>query len=309
MRKTLWIALFALLAAGLGWSQALSRVTGRVLSTGGEGIGGVKIAISQKDSSNYSKEIVSSDNGTYEVSFTDGTKVYVFELSADGYLGLKEEVKPKIFASMEHDFTLKTRAEVEEQMRQEEMKKNPHLASFEKGRQAYLAQDLKGARAAFEECVKVKPDYTRAILILADIDMQEGRLDDAIGRAEKSMGSSDEETAVALRILINAYMQKGKKDKVKEYQKRLEEIQPDSPESLYNKAAALLNQQDDAGAKPLLEKVIEINPDFADAYYELGFIYLRQEDYVKCKSTFETFLKLVPEGEKADMARETIKWL
>ncbi len=309
MRKVPWIVICVFLAAGPGFGQALSRVTGKIANTAGEGIAGAKISITMKDSSAYTKEVVSGETGVYEVSFTDGTKVYVFEISAEGYLGLKEEVKPKIFASIERDFSLKTRQEMEEQFRQEEMKKNPHLAFFEEGRQAFVAGDLAAARKAFEECLKVKPDYTKASVLLADIDLKENKVDAAIARAEKTLGASDEEAVVSLRILISAYSQKGKKDKVKEYQKRLELLEPDSPESLFNKAAELLNKKDDAGAKPLLEKAVEINPDFADAHFELGFIYLREEDYAKCKSTFETFLKLVPEGEKAEMAKETVKWL
>jgi len=309
MRKILWVSFCVLLAAGLGLGQALSRVTGKVTNTKGEGVAGVKISITQKDSAQFSKEITTDADGTYEVSFTDGTKVYVFTLSADGYIGFKEDVKPKIFASMEHDFTIKTREEVEKLLRAEEMKKNPHLALFEEGRQAYLAGNLVAARKAFDECLKAKPDFTKVNVFLADIDLKENKLDEAIARAEKTMGGPDEEKVIALRILINAYQQKGKKDKAMECQKQLEVLQPDSPESLYNKAVEFLNKKDDAGAKPLLEKAIEVDSEFSEAYYELGFIYLREGDMAKSKATFETFLKLSPTGEKAETAKETIKWL
>jgi len=309
MRKALWFSACALLIAGLGMGQALSRVTGKVTNTKGEGVPGVKISIIQKDSTQYSKEIVTAADGSFEVSFTDGTKVYQFQLAADGYLGLKEEVKPKIFASMEHNFTLKTRQEVEKQIQEEEMKKNPHLAFFEQGRQAYLAGDLAAARKAFEECLKAKPDFSKVNVFLADIDLKEGKLDDAIAKAEKSLTASNEEKVIGLRILVNAYMKKGKKDKAQEYQKQLEVLEPKSAEALYNKAVEFLNKKDDAGAKPLLEEAIGVNAEFPDAYYELGFIYLREGDMAKSKATFQTFLKLVPTGEKADTAKETIKWL
>ena len=309
MRKVLWIfACFSLLA-GLGFGQALSRVTGKVMNTKGEGIPGVKINITQKDSTQYSKEIVSEADGSFEVSFTDGTKVYLFVLSVDGYLGFKEDVKPKIFASMEHNFTLKTREEVEKAQQAEEMKKNPHLAFFEQGRQAYLAGDMAAARQAFEECLKAKPDYTKVYVFLADIDLKEGKLDEAMAKAEKVLDASKEEKVIALRILVNANQKKGKKDKAQEYQKLLETLEPESAEALYNKAVEFLNKKDDAGAKPLLEKAVQVNPEFADSFYELGFIYLREGDMAKSKSTFESFLKLVPTGEKAETAKETIKWL
>ena len=141
------------------------------------------------------------------------------------------------------------------------MKKNPHLAFFEQGRQAYLAGDLAAARKAFDECLKAKPDFSKVNVFLADIDLKEGKLDDAIAKAEGVLGGSTTKRWCGLRILINANQKKGKKDKVQEYQKATGVLQPESAEALYNKAVDLLNTKDDAGAKPLLEKAVEINPD------------------------------------------------
>jgi Tfp pilus assembly protein PilF len=309
MKKILWSALGVVLAAGLCQAQALSRVQGTITDSQGQGVPAVKISITMKDQPTWKKEVSGDAKGNYEVSFTDGTKLYLFELTAEGFIPLKEEVKPKIFASLEHHFTMKTKKEAEELLRQQERSQNPHLVLFEEGRKAYLSGDMAAARKSLEECLKAKPDFTKASIFLADIDLKEGKADEAIARAEKALNGPDEEKAVALRILIAAYGQKGKKEKVAEYQTRLQTLQPDSPESLFNQAAELLNKKDDAGAKPLLEKAVEINPEFADAWYELGFIYLREGDMAKCKSTFETFLKLVPTGEKAETAKETIKWL
>lgn len=319
MKKFLWIAVGVLFLSGLGLGQALSRVYGAITDGQGKPVPDVKITITMKDQPTWKKEVAGDAKGNYEVSFTDGTKYYLFQLVKGDYLLVDGEdkvqpsntmeVKPKIFASMEKDFTLKTPKEMEEKIRQEQMKSNPHLAFFEQGRQAYLAGDLAAARKAFDECIKAKPEFTKVNVFLADIDLKEGKLDDAIAKAEKALASSDDEKIIALRILVNANQQKGKKDKAKEYQKQLEVLQPDSAEALFNRAVDLLNAKDDAGAKPLLEKAVEVNPEFPNSYYELGFIYLREGDMAKSKATFESFLKLVPSGEKAETAKETIKWL
>jgi len=46
--------------------------------------------------------------------------------------------------------------------------------------------------------------------------------------------------------------------------------QPSDPAVLFNEAAELLNKQDDAGARPLLEQALAANPDFAPALFELA---------------------------------------
>jgi predicted Zn-dependent protease len=103
------------------------------------------------------------------------------------------------------------------------------------------------------------------------MDREDGKWDDAINNAKKGL-ESDEDKAVALKVLVEAYNKKGDKDKAKEYQAQLDILEPDSPESLYNKAVPFINQRDDAQARPLLEKAIQIKPDFAEAWYGLGVI-------------------------------------
>jgi len=200
--------------------------------------------------------------------------------------------------------------EMEAKLRELEIKKNPYIKYYEDGKAALLAGKKAEARKQFEACLKEKPDYIKVIVILASLDEEEGKHDAAIDKAQKALASPDkEDVPAALKVLIRAFKAKGDKAKVAEYQKQLDAAEPESPESLYNKAAILLNKKDDAGAKPLLEKAVELKSEFADALYELGFIYLREGNNAKCKETFEKFLKLVPTGEKADTAKETMKWL
>jgi Tfp pilus assembly protein PilF len=280
----------------------------------------VKISIVMKEQPTWKKEVATDSKGNYEVSFTDGTKNYLFQLSKDDYLLVNEEsktypsntdeVKPKIFASLERNFIMSSKAELDKKAREEEIKRNPYIKYYEDGKTALLAGNKAEARKQFEACLKEKPEYTKVVVILASLDEEDGKHDAAIEKAQKALSAKDaEDTPAALKVLIRAYNAKGDKAKALEYQKLLDAAEPDSPESLYNKAAALLNKKDDAGAKPLLEKALEMKSDFADALYELGFIYLREENTAKSKETFEQFLKLVPSGEKAEIAKETIKWL
>jgi|GEM_PF-1383976 len=317
MKKTLLCGL-VILCAVTGFGQALSRVFGKVATPQGDPIPDVKITVTMQEQSSWKKEIATDAKGHYEVSFTDGTKMYVFQLVKEGYVQLNQdkapvasdEVKPTIFSSIEHNFIMASQKEMEAKLRELEIKKNPYIKYYEDGKAALLAGKKAEARKQFEACLKEKPDYIKVIVILASLDEEEGKHDAAIDKAQKALASPDkEDVPAALKVLIRAFKAKGDKAKVAEYQKQLDAAEPESPESLYNKAAILLNKKDDAGAKPLLEKAVELKSEFADALYELGFIYLREGNNAKCKETFEKFLKLVPTGEKADTAKETMKWL
>jgi tetratricopeptide (TPR) repeat protein len=317
MKKTLVCGL-VILCAVAGFGQALSRVFGKVATIKGEGIPDVKITVTMKEQGNWKREITTDAKGNFEIAFTDGTKIYVFQLVKEGYLQLNEdkvpvvsdEVKPKIFTSIAHDFAMATVKEMEGKLRELEAKKNPYIKYYEDGKAALLAGNKAEARKQFEACLKEKPDYIKVQVILASLDEEDGKHDAAIEKAEKAVKADDkEDLPAALKVLIRAYTAKKDKAKVAEYQKMLDSAEPDSPESLYNKAVTLLNKKDDAGAKPFLEKAVEMKSDFADALYELGFIYLREGNNAKCKEMMERFLKLVPTGEKAETAKETMKWL
>lgn len=289
-------------------SQALSRVWGYVTDSSGKPLEAVKITVTCPEIGDYKKETKTDKKGIYEIAVTDGTKIYTFVLSKDGYVEAKENVKPKIMTSIQKDFTLRTKAEIEKELYQKDLEENPHLKEFEEGRIALEKKDYKKAREHFENALKLKPDYFKALVILSAIDEEEGKIDDAIQKAEKAL-ISEEDTPAALKVLISAYSKKGDKEKVAELQKKLTELEPESPESLYNKAAEFLNARNDKEAKPLLEKAISQNPKFANAYYELGFIYVREGNMEKAKEIFNEFLKLEPEGSKAETVKETLKWL
>ncbi len=288
--------------------QALSRVMGYVYDTSGKPIEGVKITITCSELGGFKKETKTNKRGMYEIAVTDGTKVYLFTLSKEGFLEYKENVKPQIMTSIQKDFTLKTKKEWDAELRKKELEENPHIKEFEEGRIALEKKDFKNARLHFEKVIEMKPDYIKAWVILAAIDEEEGKLDQAIEKAQKGL-SSPEDAPTALKVLISVYNKKGDKAKVLEYQQKFSELQPESPEVLFNKAAEYINAKDDEKAKPLLEKAISINPNFSSAYYELGFIYLREGNMEKCKEIFNQFLKLEPSGSRADMVKETLKYL
>jgi Tfp pilus assembly protein PilF len=78
---------------------------------------------------------------------------------------------------------------------------------------------------------------------------------------------------------------------------------------MFNDAAAYLNKGDDAGAKPILEKILDSDPEYPDALFQLGMIHLRAGDNAKAKELLQKFLKVAPSHRDAPSATEMLKYL
>lgn len=71
-------------------------------------------------------------------------------------------------------------------------------------------------------------------------------------------------------------------------------------ESDYDKAVALIQAEDFAGAQVLLEKVVAAEPEKADAWNYLGFVQRRQGDFEAAFVSYNQALLLDPEHAGAN---------
>jgi tetratricopeptide (TPR) repeat protein len=90
---------------------------------------------------------------------------------------------------------------------------------------------------------------------------------------------------------------------------RYRELNPDDPTVLFNEAADFLNNLDDAGAQPLLEKCLSADPDHPECNFEYAMLLLRLGDMEGAKKHLQKYLEVAPDGPLAPTAQETIKYL
>ena len=88
-----------------------------------------------------------------------------------------------------------------------------------------------------------------------------------------------------------------------------QKLNPDDPTILFNEAAGLLNNLDDEGARPLLERCLAAAPDFPECNFEYGMLLLRSGDMEGAKTHLQKYLEIAPDGPLASTAEETIKYL
>ena len=127
---------------------------------------------------------------------------------------------------------------------------------------------------------------------------EDGRVDEAIGQYEKSLGL-DPSNAEALNNLGNALRKKGKLDEaIVRYQKALE-IKPDFAEADNNLGNALLQKGDVDQAIAYYEKAAKIRPDFATFQWNLGKALFTKRKYQESIPPFEAALRVTPNSAEA----------
>lgn len=284
-------------------AQAQGRVKGTVRDAKGNPIPNAKMIITCPDIKVFKQEPKVDQKGRYSILIVDATKKYMFHVEAPGFQAIEQLNKPLTGQqTLELDFTLQSLQEVQA------ASEPPGMAALREG-VALLDQDKKTeARAKFVEATVGDAKLHLAWLQLANLDLEAGRLDDAMAEAETCLAAKPN-FAACLAVAANICKAKGDNAGFGKYMAAYKTANPEDPVVYYNDAVAYLNKGDDAQAKPLLEKALEIDPKYADALYQLGMISVRLGDNPKAKELFTQFLEVAPTHPEAPTATEMMKYL
>jgi tetratricopeptide (TPR) repeat protein len=309
MRQQLTIVVaLAVAAAGTAFAGPQARLAGTVVDSAGAPIPGATITITAEALPTYEKVLTTDDRGVFKLLILDATQVYLFTVTADGYLSYKEEVKvPVGTTDNEFTFTLSTQQERAAE-REQELMEQPGYKECGEARALLEQGDTVGARAKLVAALEAVPDLIIAHEALATLDYDSGDYELALKTARRCL-EVDDESLGCLAIATNAASNLGDAKAHAEFIARYEELNPDDPATIFNQAVVFLNKMDDEQARPLLESCLGIDPEFPKCLFEYGMLLLRTGDLEGAKSHLEKYLEVAPEGPDADAARETVKYL
>jgi Tfp pilus assembly protein PilF len=302
VRLVVLVLVAVLMPAGL-LAQAQGRVKGTVRDAKGNPIPNAKIIVTCPEINVFRQEPKVDDKGRYSILIVDATKKYEFQVEAPGFQSIKQLNKPLTGQqTLELDFTLQSLQEVQA------ANEPPGVPALREG-VALLDQGKKTeARAKFLEATAANPTLHLAWLQLANLDLEAGRLNEAMAEAEKCLAASPNH-AGCLAVAANTCKAKGDNAGFEKYMTAYKSANPEDPVVFYNDAVGFLNKGDDARAKPLLEKALEIDPKYPDALYQLGMVCVRAGDNPKAKELFTKFLEVAPTHTEAPTATEMLKYL
>ncbi len=290
------------------WAGPQARIYGQVTDTAGNPIPTATITFTTNELNDFEKTITVKDDGTFKALILDATRVYIFHVSAPGYIGHDQEFKVSVGTTdNEFEFALKTVAEGSAQQVLE-LAEQPGYKELDEGRELLKAGQKEEAIALFEQALVAVPDFLPAMEYLAETQYDTGDITNALATAKKCL-EEDDESLSCLAVAANASEEVGDSKAHEEFMARFQELNPDDPASIFNKAVVFLNAMDDAQAKPLLEQCLDADSEFPKCLFEYGMVLLRGGDIDGAKAQFEKYLEVAPDGEDATTAAETVKWL
>ena len=297
-----------LLVPTLLFAQAEGRIKGVVTDAKGAPIAGAKITMTCPEIANFHRELTSNDKGIFATLIVDATRQYLFRVEAPGYQPQETVKKPLIGGqTLELSFALTSLQEIQAQQQKKALDQ-PGLKEAREGQELLDEGKTAEARAKFMEAVTAKPDMYVAWLALGDIDQKAGKNDDALMEAEKCLHYKTE-FPQCLALAMNAARAKGDKTAFEAYAKRYEAANPSDPTVYYNQAVTYLNKNDDASARPLLEKALAADPNYAEAMFQLGMVCFRAGDTAKAKEFLQKFIAVAPNNKDAASAKEMLKYM
>ena len=180
------------------------------------------------------------------------------------------------------------------------------LAAIERGNQLLAQKDFTGARAEYEKALAALPDNAVILRGIAQTWYGDKKIDEAIATLKRVVLLDPADTAAPL-LLANLLLEKGSLDEAKAL---LAKLPPDSikdPGVYVNFGVLLLNQKKPAEAWGYFDQAVRIAPTDAESYFYRGLTAVQLKKKAEAKADLEKYLELAPEGAQAADAKELLK--
>lgn len=303
-----FVAVAALVACSTAYASTQARVAGTVVNSAGQPIEGATVVVTCPESPAYKKIIEADAAGRFKILLLDATKDYLFSAEAPGHSAAEMEVKVGV-GTMDNEITIELMSQQEAVAAERDaILEQPGYKEYNEGREFERSGDLVQARQKYALAVEAVPDLAPAWAGMAQIDLKNGDFANALDNARACL-EHDDENLKCIAVAANASSELGDTEANRLYVDRYQELNPDDPSTLFNRAAEFLNALDDERARPLLEQCLEADSEFPPCLFEYGMLLLRSGDLEGAKAQLNTYLEVAPDGADAAAAAETVKYL
>lgn len=305
MRKTIALVMIlgALAAVNL-FAVGEARITGKVVGPDGKALPDVEIKVKATEAKTFEETFKTDKNGKFTIFLLDGTIRYEFTFNKEGFAPYQEVMKLKLLPEKNNREITLNKGQSGGGLALAQAQADPAVVAYNEGAALANAGQVTEAIAKLEEAVQIKNDLTAGYMALAKLYVRAENWPKAIEAANKVLEVSSDEPDM-FTVLAEAYEKTGDKARAKEFQDKA----PANPTVLFNEAARLINQGNDAAAEPMLRRAVEADDSFAKGHFELGMVYVRLGKGAEAKKHLERYIALEPNGGDVALAKEMLKYV
>ena len=180
------------------------------------------------------------------------------------------------------------------------------LAAIERGNELLAQKNFTGARAEYEKALAALPDNAVILRGIAQTWYGDKKIDEAIATLKRVVELDPADTTAPL-LLANLLLEKGNLEEAKAV---LAKLPPDSikdPGVYVNFGVLLLNQKKPSEAWGYFDQAVRVAPADAESYFYRGLTAVQLKKKTEAKADLEKYLELAPDGAQAADAKELLK--
>lgn len=282
------------------WSQH-GKFEGVVMDKEGNPLEKVTVTIISVKSSGNKIELKTNKKGKFS-QIGLWPEYYQVSFKKPGFMPISREVRVRIADTTKVEITL--------EKAQEMMERNLSAADklFFKGNKLYVEQKYEEAAQAYEGALELNQSQWGYYFNLGLAYKKSEKKEEAIASFKKALELNPEGYSIN-KELGQILAKEGNFEEAKNYFQRATEISDDDPDAFYNLGVCLTNLGASEGALNSFLRAVGLKDDYADAYYQIGTIYIGQNNVEEAVRNLERFLELVPEHEKANIAKQLLDYL
>jgi len=295
-------ALFVLtcLVPVLASAERKARVIGKVVDPDGMPIPGVSVTATSPDIPKF-REIKTTDKkGVFIVDFEQVNVTYQYRMEKAGYQVLEIQQQWSLEGTEHFEWAMQTASATAVSDAPAASASQPAVDAYNAAVAALKAKDQATAATKLKEAVSHDPGLRQGWGLLASVQVDLGRNQEAVEAAEKAiaLGSTDEAVYMAR---WQAYKSLGDEVKTAEALKDLEATgrRAEEAKRIHNEAVALVKAGDDAGAFAKFQEALALDPNLQESLLGLGTAGVKIGRNAEAAAAAESILKADPKNEKA----------
>lgn len=298
----LLLALCLALGLAAGASAQLSVLFIDVVDSEGEPIRDAQVKLVNEDQLGFEEKKTTNKKGKVRFSLVNATVPYEITIERAGYQPVKTQVKADVGQSTKKEYVLRKYSEAQAEAEaaaaagaEVVRRYTPAQEAFNRGVEAYKAQDLDTASTEFQQALRLDPELHSAHSALATLYLEAGNAQAALESAQL-FTVAEPDNPRGWRLVFEAHRALGNNDEADKALDKLGKLESGVNDAafLYNEGVEALKVGDLVRGAERMESALRIDPNLQSARKSLAIAYINLKEWQKAVDNAEAYLAADP---------------